>query len=282
MGKRSSVQNGVVDCELGKRGVWLVKVPRYLSEQWEKQQGSDVGRLEIAPRVPGRGASGEVIFRSTDHGDFASGAQSSSSAASSSSAMNGMNPVPLGKRPSESTQTPKEHRFVIGDIKNQTMAVISEDKTSLGADAEIKSGRLCLEGRVVKRAECRPPASLGYLKMKISQIEKSGQPKRQIQQIDKAEVKFKPVAIHAEDMAREKAKKEGIKAVRADKDKVVSMLFQAFEKHQYYRLIDLQKLTNQPPGYIKEILNEIATYNTAPPHKSMWELKSEYRHYKNE
>lgn len=48
-------------------------------------------------------------------------------------------------------------------------------------------------------------------------------------------------------MAREKAKKEGIKAVRADKDKVVSMLFQAFEKHQYYRLIDLQKLTNQPP-----------------------------------
>ncbi len=32
-------------------------------------------------------------------------------------------------------------------------------------------------------------------------------------------------------------------------------------------------------GFVKEILVEIANYNTAPPHKSMWELKSEYRHY---
>lgn len=30
-------------------------------------------------------------------------------------------------------------------------------------------------------------------------------------------------------------------------------LFQAFEKHQYYRLVDLQKLTGQPPGYVKEV-----------------------------
>ena len=31
--------------------------------------------------------------------------------------------------------------------------------------------------------------------------------------------------------------------------------------------------------YLKSILKEIGTYNTKNPHKNMWELKPEYRHY---
>ena len=36
-------------------------------------------------------------------------------------------------------------------------------------------------------------------------------------------------------------------------------------------------LYQQP--YLKEILREIGTYNVKAPHKFMWELKAEYRHY---
>lgn len=43
----------------------------------------------------------------------------------------------------------------------------------------------------------------------------------------------------------EKKKAEGKKA-RDDKGKVMDMLFAAFEKHQYYNIKDLVKLTNQP------------------------------------
>lgn len=43
----------------------------------------------------------------------------------------------------------------------------------------------------------------------------------------------------------EKRKAEGKKA-RDDKDKVMEMLFAAFENHQYYNIKDLQKLTRQP------------------------------------
>ena len=43
----------------------------------------------------------------------------------------------------------------------------------------------------------------------------------------------------------ERRKAEGKKA-RDDKDKVMEMLFAAFEKHQYYNIKDLQKLTRQP------------------------------------
>ena len=42
-----------------------------------------------------------------------------------------------------------------------------------------------------------------------------------------------------------KKKSEGKKA-RDDKDKVLEMLFNAFEKHQYYNIKDLQKITRQP------------------------------------
>lgn len=43
----------------------------------------------------------------------------------------------------------------------------------------------------------------------------------------------------------EKKKAEG-KKMRDDKDAVLEMLFAAFEKHQYYNIKDLVKITRQP------------------------------------
>lgn len=34
--------------------------------------------------------------------------------------------------------------------------------------------------------------------------------------------------------------------------------------------------------YLKEILNEVCNYNLKNPHRNMWELKPEYRHYKED
>uniref|UniRef100_A0A158PE28 General transcription factor IIF subunit 2 n=1 Tax=Angiostrongylus costaricensis TaxID=334426 RepID=A0A158PE28_ANGCS len=269
-----------VDCEMGKRGVWLVKVPRYLSDLWEANAGTDVGRLVIQQSANGKGdvGVGGVKLKSRPGLVLPQ---------SVSSAVKGRPPFHVWYcssyvalvLPNGPAQIPDEHSFILGDVLNQTMAVLAEDKSGLNEDIEIRSGRLSIEGRVVKRAECRPPASSSYLKMKIAQISKSGQPKKQVLQMEKAAVKFKPIAAHAEDMMRMKQKKEGAKAVRADRDVLMQALFHAFEKHQYYRLQDLQQLTQQPAGYVKELLTEIAVYNTAPPHKSMWELKPEYRNY---
>ncbi|EJW81995.1 hypothetical protein WUBG_07095 [Wuchereria bancrofti] len=254
-----------VDTDCAKRGVWLVKVPRYLSEIWEKNVGYDVGRL---------------IYLGYDNEE--------SSSDSFLNSLSGSNPSTSRNNrigPTKSKQTsftiPNEHSFVIGDIRNQSLAVLCEDKSGLNEDADICSGRLSIEGRVVKRADCRPPQTDDYMRMKIKQIEKSSQPKRHVKQMEKAEVKFKPIAVHAEMLERSRRKKEQ-KTVRADKDVVRQAIFHAFEKHQYYRLVDLQKLTSQPPGFVKEILTEIAVYNTMPPHKSMWELKPEYRNYRKD
>ena len=32
-------------------------------------------------------------------------------------------------------------------------------------------------------------------------------------------------------------------------------------------------------AYLKEILREVCVYNTKAPHKNMWQLRPEYRHY---
>jgi hypothetical protein len=71
--------------------------------------------------------------------------------------------------------------------------------------------------------------------MKISSIKETSEPKRTVKLMDKAVVKFKPTAQHQENLAKEKSKKENFRSVRVDRDIVLRELFQAFEKHQYYR-----------------------------------------------
>ena len=80
----------------------------------------------------------------------------------------------------------------------------------------------------------------------------------------------------------DKNKKDEVKKARLDKEQVNELLFAAFEKHQYYNIKDLVRMTQQPINYLKDILKEICTYNMKAPHRNMWELKPEYRHYKTE
>ena len=93
---------------------------------------------------------------------------------------------------------------------------------------------------------------------------------------------YRPVSNHAWNIAHEKLKKTEGKRMRDDKDKVQEILFALFEKHQFYNIKDLAQETRQPMSYLREILNEVCVYSVKPPHRNMWELKPEYRHYKTE
>ena len=120
------------------------------------------------------------------------------------------------------------------------------------------------------------------MKLKLDSIKKAAVPMRKVLSLDKIVQNFKPVSDHKHNIEyKEKKKAEGKKA-RDDKDHVTNMLFNAFEKHQYYNIKDLVKITSQPISYLKEILKEVCDYNMKNPHKNMWELKKEYRHYKTD
>ena len=96
----------------------------------------------------------------------------------------------------------------------------------------------------------------------------------------KLNINFKPVNNHLNNIRYDKKVKEEGKRSREDEETVREKLFALFEKHQFYNFKDLLKETRQPVPYLKTILNDICRYNLKNPHKNMWELKPEYRHYK--
>uniref|UniRef100_A0AAX7UUE1 General transcription factor IIF subunit 2 n=1 Tax=Astatotilapia calliptera TaxID=8154 RepID=A0AAX7UUE1_ASTCA len=234
------------------KGVWLVKVPKYLSQQWDKAaEKGECGCVHISFYL-----SDELIALDA-----------------------------VGENDA-SLEVPKDHPFTMHPVGGQTMAVFTmvlSQKRVIHSGSGTSSYEISLEGMVVHRAECRPVVTDSYMKLKKLQIKESIKPQRLSQQLERAVTTiFKPVANHDFNMEYEKKKKTEGKMVRAERQLVLDMLFSAFEKHQYYNIKALVDITKQPVTYLKEIMREIGTYNSKGVHKSTWELKPEYRHYQSD
>nr|XP_020470111.1 general transcription factor IIF subunit 2-like isoform X1 [Monopterus albus] len=229
------------------KGVWLVKVPKYLPQQWDRATGKrEVGKITIAKKE----GKTEVRFSLNEE----------------------LTALGAAEEKDGSLQVPTVHPITMHTVGGQTLAVFSQSN----------SDEIHLEGMVVHRAECRPVVSDNYMKLKKQQIKESTKPQRLSQQLEKAiTTVYKPVANHDFNVEYEKKKKSEGKMVRAERQVVLDMLFSAFEKHQYYNIKDLVDITKQPVTYLKEIMREIGTYNSKGVHKSTWELKPEYRHYQS-
>ncbi|KAG7463561.1 general transcription factor IIF subunit 2 isoform X1 [Megalops cyprinoides] len=255
-------EKGEVDLTGAKQntGVWLVKVPKYLSQQWAKATGrGEVGKLRIGKSQ----GKAEVSFTLNEE-------------------LTTINAI--GDK-AGLVRAPREHPFTMQTVGGQTLAVFTETSSGQSEDKSDSSGpdKIALEGVVVQRAECRPAVSENYMRLKKLQIEESSKPVRLSQQLEKAvTTNYKPVSNHNYNVEYEKKKKEEGKRARADKQQVLDMLFSAFEKHQYYNIKDLVDITKQPVTYLKEILRDIGIYNVKGTHKNTWELRPEYRHYQGE
>ncbi|XP_034385209.1 general transcription factor IIF subunit 2-like isoform X2 [Cyclopterus lumpus] len=243
-------EKGEVDLTGAKQntGVWLVKVPKYLSQQWAKATGrGDVGKLRICKK--GNQGKAEVSFTLNEELTVIDGIED------------------------KTVSAPRDHPFTMQTVGGQMLAVFTENS----------SDKIALEGVVVQRAECRPAVSESYMRLKRLQIEELAKPVRLSQQLDRVVTSnYKPVANHTYNLEYERKKKEDGKRARADKQQVLDMLFSAFEKHQFYNIKDLVDITKQPVIYLKEILRDIGIYNVKGTHKNTWELKPEYRHYQGE
>lgn len=282
-----------LDLTNASRGVWLVKVPKYISSRWENaKEQTEVGKLLISKGADGApeikfNLSEELIKVQVDKNDPKDAKtktvkKSTPNEKSANQSLIALDPKPIQPKNSligvkkdivlsnKSVEIPRDHKFAISDISHQHLAVFSEQ-------IDDKARRLVLEGNVVQKGECRPIADSRYMDLKKQRIVEARQPTRLVQQLDKAVVNKIKSIVRPEAETR---RKNDQKKSREDKDKVLDMLFAAFEKHQYYYLRDLEKITKQPISYLKDILREIAVHNTKNPHKNMWELKAEYRHYK--
>ncbi|KAK5645951.1 hypothetical protein RI129_004415 [Pyrocoelia pectoralis] len=243
-----------LDLSNANRGVWLVKVPKYIANRWEKASGDiEVGKLKIS-RTPGQKAQVSLT----------------------------LSPAVLTLGEVGEENIPKDHRLDVSTVTQQTLGVFSH-MTPVNTDSVVpETEKLFMEGRIVQKLECRPYADNCYMKLKLESIRKASVPVRQVKQLDRIVQNYKPVSDHKNNIEYTERKKAEGKKARDNKEAVLEMLFAAFEKHQYYNIKDLVKITKQPIIYLKEILNEVCNYNSKNPHKNMWELKPEYRHYKEQ
>nr|XP_002119394.2 general transcription factor IIF subunit 2 [Ciona intestinalis] len=237
-----------LDLSGAKHDVWLVKVPKYLATQWlNAPDGMSVGKLRITKNA-GRA---EVTYSMDKN---------------------------LTQANSSEKFLATDHKFVLQGTCGQSLAVFS---TTSGSNQ--KGEKRAMEGRVVQKVDCRPIVSHNYMQLKRAQMIEASKPQRTTKQLAEAvKTVYKPVTKIKEQIEYDAMKKEKGKKMRVDKDVLQSILFNAFEKHQYYNIKDLQNITQQPVPFLKEVLREIGMYNKHPGHRHMWELKPEYRHDKVE
>lgn len=212
-----------VDCSGSSRAVWLVKVPKYLANVWNQADESGVvGSLMISKSSKDK----EVIFQLSDS---------------------------LAKATAEKFPAPNEHKLILSKVE-QSQAVFSEsiktgsnEKSDEKEEEEDTNNDICLEGVVMQRADCKPIQTPQYMDLKKQSILSSRAPSRRAQQLNSAIFPiYKPVSKHKADEEHEKKQKLEGKRARAEKADVLDMLFKAFERHQYYYMKDLIKITQQP------------------------------------
>ncbi|KAK7576154.1 hypothetical protein V9T40_012440 [Parthenolecanium corni] len=244
-----------LDVNNSSRGIWLVKVPKYIASKWEKAPSSiEVGKLKI-----NRNASQKVQVSLT------------------------LSESMLCMDTDNQESIPRNHKLDVTPVTRQVLGVFSQTAGSYKMEEGVSEpDKLVLEGKIVQRLECKPYADDDYMKMKLESFKRAHQPVRFVKQLDRVVQNYKPVANHKNLIEYDAKKKAEGKRLRDDKDAVLDMLFKAFDKHQYYHFRDLVLITKQPPGYLKDILKEVCSQNMKNPHKNMWELKPEYRHYKKE
>jgi len=264
-----------LDLSLANRGVWLVKVPKYMSECWKNANpGDEVGKVTI---TEGNGPA-DVIFKLDE--------KLATETNRKSKEENRLAAEAKHEEPAVLPLVPTNHKFVVSTLSEQSLAILSTDPVpDIGATTQhstISEYKVAIEGKVIQRAECRPVNDDNYMALKRLRMEIGNKPRKEVVQLKRPVQNYKPKAIHESQLEYAQRKKDEGKKTRLDKEVVMNGLFKAFESHQYYNVKDLVRITNQPITFLKEILKEICVYNTKAPHKNMWELKEEYRHYKQE
>ncbi|KAK8745450.1 hypothetical protein OTU49_000191 [Cherax quadricarinatus] len=195
------------------RGLWLVKIPKYMREKWAECGGCDAGKLKIA-KVPGKIPT--VTFASSE-------------------------------QLLEDGKIAHEHKFILHSVKEMTLGVFSQTVSAANPDAVVpETEKLLMEGQVIQKFECQPVVDKNYLDQKRAAVLKAAQPNRKAEFIDRPVHVYRPISHHKHTIDSELKKKAEGKKARDDKDKVMEMLYAAFEKHQYYNIKDLQKITKQP------------------------------------
>jgi len=255
-----------VDLTRSTNGVWLVKMPKYLSQILDEHSdgaiNGEVGRLiRRAPQPSGKGSTPATAGGRSQDVFFCLNDQIMEKLRE--------------KNPSKDYQPPpREHQFCLGNIPDGILRTIYT-RTLTNPNVP-SSEQISLVGKVIQRAEVRPVENEQYMALKRKQFEISQEPTRKAQMISRKTNIYAPKRDHPENKERLKMKKLMGKRVRSDEDVVLNLMFEAFSKNQYISLSSLETITQQPKNYLQQLVKKYCNYNNAG---HTYELKPQYRYY---
>ncbi|KAG6422667.1 hypothetical protein SASPL_113044 [Salvia splendens] len=149
-------------------------------------------------------------------------------------------------------------------------------------------GRVAVEGKVEHKFDMKPHhANIEeYRKMCRERTNKSMVKNRQIQVLNNDRgVHMRPMPgmmgfITSNSKDKKKAapvKGADMKRTRRDRGELEDIMFKLFERQPNWTLKQLVQETDQPPQFLKEILNELCVYNKRGTNQGTYELKPEYK-----
>eukprot|EP00051_Salpingoeca_urceolata_P032612 m.16533 g.16533 ORF g.16533 m.16533 type:complete len:242 (+) comp5272_c0_seq1:158-883(+) len=143
------------------------------------------------------------------------------------------------------------------------MAILSQNKEGLES---------VLEGSVGSKYDCRYRQGARYDAFAANR-QRQATTYQQSREAQKKDIRrFKPT------MGVRKPRNT-LKNIRMPVEELKHKLFDLFGKHEYYKLDQLHALTQQPKTFLRQVLGEIAEINKTNPHKNMWHLKADFKHY---
>lgn len=226
----------IFNTEKKKLSVWLAKVPKYL--------GDNISKLPSGSKV-----GSLIINRSNETGETSLSIEFSEL---------------LKKK-----KIPSEHIIDIKDKENG-MYLIKSDKDSMN-----------VEGYINKECYIRPVINSEYLEYKRNLKNHISDGQNEVKVIDyfsdvKRSSKYSSIREMEILAKRRKEMLQNKKRERLDREDVLEIVFNAFEKHDLWTVRDLADFSGQPVAYIQEIVSEVCVLNKND-HKNSYELKPEYK-----
>lgn len=235
-----AINTGIIDTGSAGRRVWLVKVPDYLAERLAdlEEDNLELGVVRATPSAGGGPANVKLILSSAG---------------------------PCG-------DLPLEYSLQLGKC-DQTMHLFCED---------LAGRAVMVEGKVEQECQLKPVLNEQYRDIMRKRNEHANKPKRSVQMVDSTtdhiQMGLIPHVSEYEMLMKKKRRYEPeLRKERLPREEVLDILFRAFERLPHWTFKALVDHTQQPSSYLKDLLGEIAIYNTRGPYKNLYELRPEYK-----
>lgn len=144
----------------------------------------------------------------------------------------------------------------------------------------VNSKNMNIQGHINKECFIKPVINSQYLEFKrnLSKTKDLVAETMVVDYYTEAKRTSKYSSIKEMDILARKRKEmlQSKKRERLNKEDVMEIVFNAFEKHSLWTVKDLADFSGQPLAYIQEIVNEICVLNKRD-HKNTYELRPEYK-----